>query len=97
MFKNLPQYLVNFARRFATGSYATVSASAASSSAEDTLTRDAFGFRQIIVAATSHGKLFSIDSSNGRVLWSRVLCQGWKDHNPRESSRGQRVTQKDLK
>jgi outer membrane protein assembly factor BamB len=75
--QNLPQYLANFARRFATGSYATVSASATSSSDEDTLTRDAFGFRQVIVAATSHGKLFGIDSSNGRVLWSRVLGLGW--------------------
>jgi ER membrane protein complex subunit 1 len=75
--QNLPQYLANFARRFATGSYTTVSASATSSSDEDTLTRDAFGFQQIIVAATSHGKLFGIDSSNGRVLWSRVLGLGW--------------------
>lgn len=53
-----------------------MSASAASSSAEDTLTRDAFGFRQIIVAATS-SKLFGIDSSNGQVLWSRVFGLGW--------------------
>lgn len=75
--KNLPQYLANFARRFATGSYATVTASAASSSDEDTLTRDAFGFRQVIVAATPYGKIFGIDSSNGRVLWSRVLGLGW--------------------
>ncbi|KAG2355552.1 hypothetical protein BDR07DRAFT_1613621 [Suillus spraguei] len=75
--RNLPQYLANFARRFATGSYATVTASAASSSDEDTLTRDAFGFRQIIVAATSYGKVFGIDSSNGRVLWSRVFGLGW--------------------
>jgi outer membrane protein assembly factor BamB len=75
--KNLPQYLANFARRFATGSYATVTTSAASSSDEDTLTRDAFGFRQIIVAATSYGKIFGIDSSDGRVLWSRVLGLGW--------------------
>jgi hypothetical protein len=50
---------------------------AASSSADDTLTRDAFGFRQIIVAATS-SKLFGIaNSSNGQVLWSRVLGLGW--------------------
>ncbi|KAG1816884.1 DUF1620-domain-containing protein [Suillus subaureus] len=75
--KNLPQYLANFARRFATGSYATATTSAAFSSDEDTLTRDAFGFRQIIVAATSYGKIFGIDSSNGRVLWSRVLGLGW--------------------
>ncbi|KAH7927025.1 DUF1620-domain-containing protein [Leucogyrophana mollusca] len=73
--KNLPQYLLSFATRFATGSYATVSASAASS--EDTLSRDAFGFRQVIVAATSHGKIFGIDSSNGKVMWSRVLGLGW--------------------
>ncbi|KAJ8584490.1 hypothetical protein M405DRAFT_914539 [Rhizopogon salebrosus TDB-379] len=63
--KNLPRCLTNLARRFAKSSYATVSASATSSSDEDTLTRGAFGFRQIIVAATSHGKLFGIDSSNG--------------------------------
>ncbi|KAG1717496.1 hypothetical protein EDB19DRAFT_1814298 [Suillus lakei] len=75
--KNLPQYLVNFARRFATGSYATVTTSAASSSDEDTPTHDAFGFRQIIVAATPYGKLFGIDSSNGQVLWGRVLGLGW--------------------
>ncbi|KAG2336767.1 DUF1620-domain-containing protein [Suillus weaverae] len=74
--KNLPQYLANFARCFATGSYATVTTSAAFSSDEDTLARDAFGFRQIIVAATPYGKLFGIDSSNGRVLWSRVLGLG---------------------
>jgi hypothetical protein len=54
-----------------------VTTSAASSSDEDTLTRDAFGFRQIIVAATSYGKIFGIDSSDGRVLWSRVLGLGW--------------------
>lgn len=54
-----------------------MTASAASSSDEDTLTRDAFGFRQIIVAATPYGKIFGIDSSNGRVLWSRVLGLGW--------------------
>lgn len=54
-----------------------MTASAASSSDEDSLTRDAFGFRQIIVAATPYGKIFGIDSSNGRVLWSRVLGLGW--------------------
>ncbi|KAH7906600.1 hypothetical protein BJ138DRAFT_1015952 [Hygrophoropsis aurantiaca] len=74
--KNLPQYLLSFAKRFATGSYATVSASAAAS-AEDTLSRDAFGFRQVIVAATAHGKLFGIDSSSGQIMWSRVLGLGW--------------------
>ncbi|KAG1742160.1 hypothetical protein EDB19DRAFT_1970533 [Suillus lakei] len=74
--KNLPQYLATFARRFVTGSYATVTASAASSSDEDTLMRDAFGFRQIIVAATPYGKLFSIDSSNGRVLVASLALDG---------------------
>ncbi|EGO03055.1 hypothetical protein SERLA73DRAFT_103134 [Serpula lacrymans var. lacrymans S7.3] len=71
--KNLPQYAVNFARRFATGSHAPISIS----QDEESVSRDAFGFRQVIVAATSHGKIFGIDSSNGEILWSRVLGLGW--------------------
>jgi ER membrane protein complex subunit 1 len=29
------------------------------------------------VAATAYGKVFGIDSSNGDILWSRVLGYGW--------------------
>ncbi|OJA12457.1 hypothetical protein AZE42_08057 [Rhizopogon vesiculosus] len=34
------------------------------------------------VAATWYGKLFGINSSNGQVLWSRMLgSKSWRDHN----------------
>jgi hypothetical protein len=51
------------------GSYALVSS--------PTLSRDIFGFTQVIIAATAFGKAFGIDSSNGEILWSRVLGLGW--------------------
>ena len=67
-----------FARRFATGSYASVSSSVApQTNGSLPLSRDAFGLRQIIVAATSHGKVFGLDSSNGEIVWSRVFGLGW--------------------
>lgn len=68
---------MNFAKRFATGSYASVSESAPASPTDGPLSRDAFGFRQVIVVATPHGKVYGIDSSNGEILWSRVLGLGW--------------------
>lgn len=48
-----------------------------SNSSEPLLFRDAFGFRQIIVAGTANGKVFGIDSSNGEIVWSRVFGLGW--------------------
>ncbi|TCD70607.1 hypothetical protein EIP91_002637 [Steccherinum ochraceum] len=76
--QNFPQYAINFARRFATGSYASVSSSVApKANASQPLARDAFGLRKIIVAATAHGKVFGIDSSNGEIVWSRVFGLGW--------------------
>ena len=76
--QDFPQYAANFVRRFVTGSYATVSASvAAPANASEPLSRDAFGFRKVIVAATPYGKLYGIDSANGEVLWSRVFGLGW--------------------
>jgi hypothetical protein len=37
------------------------------------LVRDPFGFHKVIVAITSTGKIFGIHSSNGAILWSRIL------------------------
>ena len=72
-YQSFPQYLVGFVKRFATGSYASVSAAISHDSG---LHRDEFGFKKIIVAATEHGKIFGIDSSNGHIVWSRVLGLG---------------------
>lgn len=64
---------MGFVKRFTTASYASVSAAISHDSG---LYRDEFGFKKIIVAATQHGKIFGIDSSNGHVVWSRVLGLG---------------------
>lgn len=63
-----------------TGSYASthqraVPASVTASVLEP-LARDAFGFRQVIVAASDLGKIYGLDSSTGTVLWSRILGLG---------------------
>ena len=64
---------MGFVKRFATASYASVSAAISHDSG---LHRDEFGFKKIIVAATEHGKIFGIDSSNGHIVWSRILGLG---------------------
>lgn len=75
--QDFPSYVVSFVKRFATGSYESVSSSAAAAGDDGLITRDTFGFRQIIVASTVFGNVFGIDSSNGNILWSRVLGLGW--------------------
>lgn len=77
--QNLPQYLVHFAKRFATGSYASASSSAVVENGGD-LSRDTFGFRQILVVATALGKIYALDTSNGDIIWSRVLGLGPAAH-----------------
>jgi outer membrane protein assembly factor BamB len=37
------------------------------------LHRDRFGFQKLLVATTTGGKLFALDSSNGNIVWSRNL------------------------
>jgi len=77
--QDFPRYVINFAKRFATGSYASPTSSAApsSSNSNQPFSRDTFGFRQIIVAATAFGKIYGIDSSSGNIVWNRVLGLGW--------------------
>ena len=79
--QDFPQYAVNFVRRFITGSYASPTSSAAptTSTSAQGISRDTFGFRQIIVAATGLGlgRVYGIDSSNGDIVWSRTLGLGW--------------------
>lgn len=78
--KDFPSYLFNFVKRFATGSYASVSSSASvTSDGAALLFRDTFGFRKIIVAATPAGVVFGLDSSNGAILWQKRLRLGWAE------------------
>jgi ER membrane protein complex subunit 1 len=73
--------VINFVKRFATGSYASATSPATistpSSDTPRTLIRDPFGSRQVIVVATMLGKVYGLDSADGSVLWSRVLGLGW--------------------
>ncbi|KIK60873.1 hypothetical protein GYMLUDRAFT_96989 [Collybiopsis luxurians FD-317 M1] len=84
--KDLPDYILRFVKRFATGSYESATSSAtvippASSASDPQLQlpfRDAFGFRQVLVVSTAYGKVYGIDTSNGEILWSRILGAGEK-------------------
>jgi hypothetical protein len=73
--------LFYFIKRFATASYASthqrVMPASLTASTLDFLARDAFGFRQVIIAANDLGKIYGLDSSSGAVLWSRTLGLGW--------------------
>lgn len=72
--QHLPSYLARFAYRLATSSSATsVLTTAPATSTEDALFRDQFGFRKLVVVGTSTGKLFGLDSSNGNIVWSKLL------------------------
>jgi hypothetical protein len=79
--QGLPHYIFHFVKRFAMRSFASTHQRATpaslTASALDPLTRDAFGFRQVIVAVNDLGKIYGLDSSSGAVLWSRVLGLGW--------------------
>jgi hypothetical protein len=43
------------------------------------LTRDPFGFRQVLVVATAHGKVFGLDVSNREILLSLWTWMGRGD------------------
>jgi hypothetical protein len=59
---------VQFAKRFATGSYDSASMDPSTS-----LERDAFGFRKMLVVATRHGTLIGLDTARGTVVWRRIV------------------------
>ncbi|CAE6434911.1 unnamed protein product [Rhizoctonia solani] len=66
--QNLPQYIVQFTKRFATGSYSSLTSGTSSS-----LERDSFGFRKMLVVATSYGTVLGIDTAQGTVVWRKII------------------------
>ncbi|KDN38529.1 hypothetical protein RSAG8_09418, partial [Rhizoctonia solani AG-8 WAC10335] len=66
--QNLPQYIAQFTKRFATGSYSSLTSGTSSS-----LERDPFGFRKMLVVATSYGTLLGIDTAQGTVVWRKII------------------------
>ena len=73
--------MLNFVKRFVSGPYASTHKRVLPIPQKelklDLLTRDEFGFRQVIVTANDLGKIYGLDSTSGAVLWTRVLGLGW--------------------
>ncbi|WVQ97485.1 hypothetical protein IAU59_004599 [Kwoniella sp. CBS 9459] len=69
--KDLPGYLIRFAKRFTSASYTSAIKITPLNSTH--LHRDQFGFQKLLVAVTANGKLFALDSSNGATVWSKNL------------------------
>ncbi|WVW78933.1 hypothetical protein I302_100896 [Kwoniella bestiolae CBS 10118] len=67
--KDLPGYMIRFAKRFTSASY--TSALQVKPLNTTHLHRDQFGFQKLLIAATANGKIFALDSSTGKVVWSR--------------------------
>ncbi|QRW23033.1 endoplasmic reticulum membrane protein [Rhizoctonia solani] len=65
--QNLPQYIAQFSKRFATGTYTITPGSSSS------LDRDPFGFRKVLVVATGYGTLLGIDTAQGNVVWRKII------------------------
>jgi outer membrane protein assembly factor BamB len=63
-------------QRFITGTYSIPATAHGSSSG---LWRDTYGFKKIIVAATSTGKLFGIETAKGKTIWNVKLGTGGID------------------
>lgn len=66
----LPDYLARFTNRLVSGS---TTSSRTRPLVPGKLHRDQFGLQKLLIAATSKGKLFALDSANGSPIWSRNL------------------------
>lgn len=75
--QDLPQYAAHFGRRFLMGSAASTPTKPSGPTKKEPtpLFRDEFGFRKLLVVATSTGKIFGIDSDGGHIVWSRFLAE----------------------
>ncbi|KAI6097855.1 hypothetical protein F5141DRAFT_1011125 [Pisolithus sp. B1] len=75
--RRLSESILQHLRTYTMGPSTREDGSARSSGALSTLYSDQFGFRQVIVAATTEGVLYGLDSSDGRVIWRRLFGLGW--------------------
>ncbi|KAJ7147635.1 DUF1620-domain-containing protein [Mycena crocata] len=75
--KDFPAYAAAFAERFVTGAPPREEVVVSAHNQTAALTRDAFGFKQVLVAATAYGSVFGLDTASGAVLWTRVFGLGW--------------------
>ncbi|KAF8508073.1 DUF1620-domain-containing protein [Gautieria morchelliformis] len=73
--RGFQDYFTGFARRFLTGSSGAQRGLSRKAS-DGSLWRDTFGFRKLLVASSSTGKVFGIDTTRGDIIWSRLLVEG---------------------
>ncbi|PVG00098.1 DUF1620-domain-containing protein [Serendipita vermifera] len=71
--KSLPGFIFRFVQRFLTGAYNQPKVPSQSSNVAGSLWRDTYGFKKIVVAATATGKIFGIETSKGKIVWSHKL------------------------
>ncbi|WVN88836.1 uncharacterized protein L203_104050 [Cryptococcus depauperatus CBS 7841] len=69
--KDFPAYLYRFIKRFTTASYTSTLLMKPLNSTH--LHRDQFGFQKLLILSTGKGKLYALDSVNGRIIWTRNL------------------------
>ncbi|EIW68579.1 hypothetical protein TREMEDRAFT_69081 [Tremella mesenterica DSM 1558] len=74
--KDLPSYVMKFAKRLTSSSLASSKLSPLS---KETLHNDQFGFQKLVLGVTPTGKLYALDSTNGRVVWSATLGRTSED------------------
>lgn len=80
--RGFPTYVEAFVRRFISGKYdvnLAIPAVVDGGDADGTspLASDPFGFEQVLVVATSYGKIHGLSTLSGKVLWTRRLGLGW--------------------
>jgi len=66
--------LVHFASSFSSfDPHAVVDYLTAKTQADNSLVKDKFGFKKLVVVATAPGKLFGLHSVDGSIVWSKYL------------------------
>jgi hypothetical protein len=91
--KDFHHYLINFVHRFLQPSSETLLAfTPPDATGPSVLTRDTFGFRQLLIVATNQGTVYGIESQTGDIKWSRVLGLGWAgDADPEKGVIGGKI------
>ena len=69
----LPSLVESLSTRWADAAAGPASAAGAVSSGPPPAHADSYGFRQAIIATTAAGKVFGLHSTDGSVLWSRLI------------------------
>lgn len=76
LLQDFHHYLLNFIHRFLQPSSETLLAFNTTTTSSPTH-RDTFGVHQLLIVATRFGTVHALDSSTGRIRWTRTFGLGW--------------------